>query len=145
MLFGHHEIFLRQIEENFESKIVARGDRLSVEGPVKDVDMMIRLLQDLVTRIGQGEYISEQYLHYAITMIQENGKGPAESISHDDLLTGLLKKIIKPKTVGQTEYIEAIEKNDVVFSIGPAGTGKTYLAVAEAVAHLKAKKVNRIA
>ena len=105
---------------------------------------VVRLLNDFVTRIKQGDIVTEQYVNYAISMVQENGFAPAEYISTEALLTNSLKKVIKPKTIGQTNYVEAIDKNDLVFAIGPAGTGKTYLAVAMAVAELKAKRVNRV-
>jgi len=144
VLFGQNHTFLRVIETRFSSKIIARGDRIIVEGPPADVEQVFRLLGDLVTRIKQGDYITEQYLNYAIAVIKEDGYGPAEVISTEALLTSALKKVIKPKTIGQTRYVEAIDKNDIVFSIGPAGTGKTYLAVAIAVAELKANKVNRL-
>jgi phosphate starvation-inducible PhoH-like protein len=79
-----------------------------------------------------------------MAMVKENGQGPAESISTEALLTSSLKRVIKPKTIGQTRYVEAVDKHDIVFAIGPAGTGKTYLACAMAVAELKAKRVSRI-
>ena len=144
ILFGQNDAFLRAIESRFLSKIVARGDKIIVEGPPDDIERVFRLLGDLVTRIKQGDYITEQYLNYAITMVKEEGYGPAEVISTETLLTSALKKVIKPKTVGQTRYVEAIDRSDIVFSIGPAGTGKTYLAVAMAVAELKANKVTRL-
>ena len=144
LLFGQNGVFLRMIEARFDSKIVARGDRIVVEGPAREVDLVIRLLGDLVTRVQHGEFLTEQYLNYAITMVRENGQGPAEAISTEALLTSALKKVIKPKTVGQTRYVEAVDRHDIVFAIGPAGTGKTYLACAMAVAELKAKKVSRI-
>ncbi|MEW6413100.1 MAG: PhoH family protein [Candidatus Zixiibacteriota bacterium] len=144
LLFGQNDVFLRLIEAHIPAKIVARGDRIVVEGSQRDVDMVIRLLNDFLTRVKQGDYLTEQYVHYAIGMVKENGYGPAEYIGTEQLLTNSLKKVIKPKTIGQSKYVEAVEKNDIVFSIGPAGTGKTYLAVAMAVAELKAKKVNRI-
>ncbi|MFQ6009477.1 MAG: PhoH family protein [Candidatus Zixiibacteriota bacterium] len=144
ILFGRNGVFLRIIESRFSSKIVARGDKIIVEGPSLDVERVIRLFGDLVTRIKQGDYITEQYLNYAITMVKENGYGPAEDISTEVLLTSSLKKVIKPKTIGQTRYVEAVNKNDIVIVIGPAGTGKTYLAVAMAVAELKANRVNRL-
>ena len=137
ILFGQNDAFLRAIESRFLSKIVARGDKIIVEGPPVDIERVFRLLGDLVTRIKQGDYITEQYLNYAITMVKEDGYGPAEVISTETLLTSALKKVIKPKTVRQTRYVEAIDRSDIVFSIGPAGTGKTYLAVAMAVAELK--------
>ncbi len=144
VLFGQNDVFLRIIESRFYCKIVARGDTVIVEGPPTDVEQIFRLLSDLVTRIKLGDYVTQQYLNYAIGMVKENGYGPAEEISTEALLTNALRKAIKPKTVGQTRYVEAVSKNDIVFSIGPAGTGKTYLAVAMAVAELKTGKVNRI-
>lgn len=144
LLFGQNDVFLRIIESNFSSKIIARGDRIIIEGSPPVVDRVVRLLNDFVTRIKQGDYLTQQYVNYAIGMVKENGYGPAEFISTEQLLTNSLKKVIKPKTIGQTRYVEAVDKHDIVFSIGPAGTGKTYLAVAMAVAELKAKKVNRV-
>jgi len=144
LLFGQNDVFLRIIETRFLCKIIARSDKVLVEGPPEDVERVLRLLGDLVTRVKQGDIITEQYINYAIAMVQENGQGPAPEISTAALLTSALKKAIKPKTVGQSKYVEAVDKNDIVFSIGPAGTGKTYLAVAMAVAELKANRVNRI-
>ena len=144
LLFGQADSFLRIIESRFDARIVARGDRVMVEGSTKAVDQVIQLLTDLVKRLSRGDYITDQYLNYAISMVLENGQGPAESISTEALLTSALKKAIKPKTIGQTRYVEAVDKRDIVFAIGPAGTGKTYLAVAMAVAELKAKRVTRI-
>jgi len=144
LLFGQNDIFLRLIESRFLRKIVARGEKIQIEGPALEIEQIRRLLGDLVTRIKNGDTITEQYLTYAMSMIRENGEGPAGSISTEKLLTSALKKAIKPKTVGQTNYVNAVDENDLVFAIGPAGTGKTYLAVAMAVAELKAKQVNRI-
>jgi len=144
LLFGQNDVYLRIIESRFLCKIIARGDKVLVEGPPEDVERVLRLLGDLVTRVKQGDIITEQYINYAIAMVQENGQGPATEISTAALLTSALKKAIKPKTVGQSKYVDAVDKNDIVFSIGPAGTGKTYLAVAMAVAELKANRVNRI-
>ncbi len=144
LLFGQNDVFLRMIEARLQVTIVARGEKVLIEGPVEDVERVNRVLHDLMTRIKMGDVITEQYLNYAISMVTEGGPGPADMISTEALLTSALKKTIKPKTVGQTKYVEAVDKNDIVFSIGPAGTGKTYLACAMAVAELKAKKVNRI-
>jgi len=144
LLFGQNDVYLRIIESRFLCKIIARGEKVVVEGPPGDVEQVTRLFGDLMTRVKLGDIITEQYLNYAIAMVQENGEGPAKEISTETLLTSALKKAIKPKTVGQSLYVEAVDKNDIVFSIGPAGTGKTYLAVAMAVAELKAKRVNRI-
>lgn len=144
LLFGQNDMFLRMVESHFLSKIIARGDKILIEGLPQEVEQIRRLLGDFVTRLKAGDAITEQYVTYAISMIRENGRGPADAISTERLLTSALKKSIKPKTVGQTDYVTAVDENDLVFSIGPAGTGKTYLAVAMAVAELKAKRVNRI-
>lgn len=144
LLFGQNDVFLRMIESAFDARLVARGDKVKVEGPPAEVDQVMRVLGDLVTRIKQGSLINEQYVTYAIGMVRENGVGPAEEISTEGLLTTSLKRAIKPRTIGQSKYVEAVDRSDVVFSIGPAGTGKTYLAVAMAVAELKAKRVNRV-
>ncbi len=144
LLFGQNDIILRIIEQRLGAKVVARGDRIFVEGQPPEVEKTIRVLSDMVTRIKQGEFITEQYVNYAMSMVQENGYGPASDIATEALISSALKKIIKPKTVGQKSYVEAVDKNGLVFVIGPAGTGKTYLAVAMAVAELKAKKVERI-
>ena len=144
LLFGQNDVFLRMIEARFDASIVARGDRVRVEGCPADVDRVIRLLDDFITRVKQGNIITEQYVNYAIDMVRENGYGPANDISTEQLLISSLKKVIKPRTVGQSQYVEAVDRHDITFVIGPAGTGKTYLAVAMAVADLKARKVNRI-
>jgi len=144
LLFGQNDVFLRIIETRFLVKIVARGDRIVLEGDPSELTLVTRLLQDFTTRVKFGDTITEQYVNYAIAMVRENGRGPADEISTEALLTSALKKVIKPKTVGQTKYVQAINDNDIVFAIGPAGTGKTYLACAAAVAELKAKRVNRI-
>ncbi|MFQ5453686.1 MAG: PhoH family protein [Candidatus Zixiibacteriota bacterium] len=144
LLFGQNDVFLRLIETHFPCKIIARGEKIIVEGAPSDTEKIIRLLNDFVTRLKHGDYLTEQYVYYAISMVKENGYGPAEFISTEQLLSNSLKKVIKPKTIGQSTYVDAVDKHDLVFAIGPAGTGKTYLAVAMAVAELKAKKVNRI-
>jgi len=144
ILYGQNDLFLRIIETSFGSKIIARGEKITIEGTPDQVESVVKLFEDLVERIRQGDYISQQYLNYAIAMVKENGYGPANNISTKSMLISSLKKDINPKTVGQTKYVDAVEDFDVVFAIGPAGTGKTYLAVAMAVAHLKADRVQRI-
>jgi phosphate starvation-inducible PhoH-like protein len=140
VLFGQNNVRLRLIESQFDVKIVARGETVSLEGEKTEVENVIRLLEDVITRLRQGHEVTEQYLFYAIGMVKEEGRGPAELLG--DRANGA--PLVTPRTVGQKEYLEAIEKHDIVFAIGPAGTGKTYLAVGHAVAELKAKLKNRI-
>ncbi|MEA3297727.1 MAG: hypothetical protein U9R56_07680, partial [candidate division Zixibacteria bacterium] len=110
LLFGQNDMFLRMVEQRFDSKMVARGDRVSVEGSPADVDRVVRLFEDFVTRVKQGDFITEQYVNYAIGMVKEDGYGPAESISTEELLTNSLRKAIKPKTVGQSNYVDAVNR-----------------------------------
>ncbi len=142
VLFGQNSLHIRVIESRFDVKIVARGESVVIEGGRGEVENVVRLLEDMILRTNMGQELSERYLIYAIDMVKEEGHGPAELLS--EVANGAAATLIQPKTVGQKKYMEAIEDNDIVFSIGPAGTGKTYLAVAQAVAELKAKRKNRI-
>nr|MBN2277106.1 PhoH family protein [candidate division Zixibacteria bacterium] len=144
LLFGQNDVFLRIIENAFQANIIARGDSIVIEGDHNEVEKIIDLFDDLTTRIKQGNYLTEQYLNYSMEMVKEGKGGPAMAMAGDIIANGVLQKAIRPKTLGQKLYLNAIDENDIVFSIGPAGTGKTYLAVAVAVAALKEKSVKRI-
>ncbi len=135
LLLGQNHSHLRLIEKSFNPVIIARGEKIVIEGKADEVDQVVNLFKDLMVRLKQGDYITEQYLNYAIEMVKDGRDGPAEVMAQ---LAGVgaLKRVAKPKTIGQKQYLEAIAENDIVFSIGPAGTGKTYLAVAVAVAAL---------
>jgi phosphate starvation-inducible protein PhoH and related proteins len=142
ILFGQNGINIRLIESQFPVTVIARGETVLVEGAPQDVDNVCRLIEDMIARMSKGHELSERYLLYAMDMVREEGRGPAEILNEKP--EGAAAALIVPKTVGQKEYMQAIEKNDIVFSIGPAGTGKTFLAVAQAVAELKAKRKNRV-
>lgn len=145
VLFGQNGVFLRIIEEAFSIKIIARGETVTLEGAEKDVKQVETVIHDLISYLRKNNELSERYVLYSISMVKQNGVGPAEEIESAALITSIVtKESIKPRTVGQKEYVKAMETNDIVIVIGPAGTGKTYLAVATAVAALKQKKVNRI-
>jgi phosphate starvation-inducible PhoH-like protein len=142
VLFGHNDANIRLIESQFNVKIVARGDSILIEGDRHEVDGTANVFEDMMTRINQGHDLSERYLSYAIDMIKEEGRGPADELNgHTNSIASTL---ISPRTVGQKKYIKSIQKHDIVFGIGPAGTGKTFLAVAQAVSELKAKHKKRI-
>ncbi len=145
VLFGQNGVFLRIIEEAFGIKIIARGEIVTLEGPEKDVKQVETVIHDLISHLRKNNELSERYVLYSISMVKQNGVGPAAEIESAALITSIVtKESIKPRTVGQKEYVQAMETNDIVIVIGPAGTGKTYLAVATAVAALKQKRVNRI-
>lgn len=142
LLFGNNNSHIRTIENSFDAQIVARGDTIHISGP--QTDLVEILFYDLFIRLKQKGEISQQYLQYSISMIKDMGRGPATELEVDSALSTISRTEISPKTIGQRHYVEAIEQHDIVFSIGPAGTGKTYLAVAEAVAGLKSKIFSRI-
>ncbi len=144
LLFGQNGHFMKLIEDAFDASIVARGDTILLEGNASEVSQLEDLFTDLTLRLQKGNIITEQYLNYSIEMVKEGKGGPAAMIDDEVAINTALLKSIKPRTLGQKAYLKAIEENDVVFAIGPAGTGKTYLAVAVAVAALKDKLVNRI-
>jgi phosphate starvation-inducible PhoH-like protein len=145
LLFGQSGSFLRLIESQFDAKIVARGDCITLEGEEKEVKLLEALFTDIITHLRKNKELSERYVLYAIGMVKQNGIGPFNDLQVGSIVTSIVtKESIKPRTVGQKNYVEAIERYDIVFSIGPAGTGKTYLGVAMAVSALKQKTVGRV-
>ena len=145
LLFGQSGSLLRLIESQFDAKIVARGDSINLEGEEKEVTLLEALFTDIITHLRKNKELSERYVLYAISMVKEDGIGPFNDLQVGSIVTSIVtKESIKPRTIGQKNYVEAIEKYDIVFSIGPAGTGKTYLGVAMAVSALKQKMVGRV-
>jgi phosphate starvation-inducible PhoH-like protein len=143
-LFGPHDAFLKVIEADTEVKIISRGGEILVTGPSDQVDRTQELFRVLLTLIRQGLELNERDVVYA--------KRLSETDKADELLelyqeeVGITQKgqKIRVKTLGQRHYVTAIQKKDIVFGIGPAGTGKTFLAVVMAVMALKSNRVKRI-
>jgi len=144
LLFGPSDIHLRLIEEKLPLKLVSRGEVLVIEGDPALVEKAAILFADLIARLKSKQVITEQYILYSLSKIESDGLGPAGELEAKAVITSLTKEAVQPKTIGQKDYLAAMENYDIVFSIGPAGTGKTFLAVAKAVADLKAGKVSRI-
>ena len=139
-LLGAGDVNLRRMRELTKAKLIARGETVTITGPAPEVARAERMVRDAldVVRSG-GELTPESLLRSA--RLSEEGR----SLAQETQVTGLsLPRGLKPKTPGQKEYLEKVEKSDITFGVGPAGTGKTYLAVAMAVQALKAKKVKRI-
>ena len=143
-VFGSFDENIRRIEESLGVTIVNRGTDLRVTGDVEAVDKACRTLEGLLSLASKGETIDEQRVRYLITLVQEGNDEYVEQIAKDVVCITANGKPIKAKTVGQQKYMKAIEKNTITLGVGPAGTGKTYLAVAAAVAAFRAKTVNRI-
>src|SRR5690606_4016040 len=142
-LFGHSDVHLRAIERKFPVRLVARGSNLIIEGPPAAVQRVQRLFQELIDVLSRGHRLTEQDVEAAINMaaMDEEAIG---SILGDTVIMTKRGRPVRPKTAGQKEYLEAMRRSSMVFAIGPAGTGKTYLAVAMAVAALKKGQVHRI-
>jgi phosphate starvation-inducible PhoH-like protein len=145
LLFGQGGSYLRLIEDQFDAKIVARGDSIVLRGEERELSLLETLFCDLTNQLKKNHKLSERYVLYAISMVKQDGIGPFNDLQVGSIVTSIVtREKIKPRTVGQKDYIKAIESSDLVFSIGPAGTGKTYLAVAMAVAALKKRMVARV-
>ncbi|MGQ9631246.1 MAG: PhoH family protein [bacterium] len=140
-LFGKHDEYLKLIEENFAVNLVARGDELTISGA--EGDSVNRLFEELLAIIREGAALNLQDVRYAIKMIKDNGGDGLHKIFGEGICM-TKRGFIKPKTMGQKEYVDAIRQYDLVFGIGPAGTGKTFLSVAMAVSDFRARRVKRI-
>ncbi|HAE54264.1 MAG TPA: phosphate starvation-inducible protein PhoH, partial [Acidimicrobiaceae bacterium] len=141
-LFGKHDEHLSFIEKKYGVTLVARGDALLITGKGDSVSEASGLLTHLVDRLRKGPKINESEL---AALIQQSPAPPAyEEVADEQNVAHTYKGCIRPRTRGQVRYIEAIAQNDIVFGIGPAGTGKTYQAVACAVSALKNNEVEKI-
>jgi phosphate starvation-inducible PhoH-like protein len=144
-LFGQGGSFLRIIESQFDAKIIARGNNVIIQGDEKEINQIGALFNALLAHVKKNQELSEKYVLYSISLVKEEEERSPDNLQVSSLVTSIFtKEVIQPRTVGQKEYVRAMEEYDIVFSIGPAGTGKTYLAVAKAVASLKNKEVSRL-
>ena len=141
-IIGVNDDYLHLIESRFGSRITVRGDQILIAGDKTECEMLTSLFTELVKRAQAGEPMSRRDLIHAIELLR-NGEYAPKDLREDVLLT-FRGKAIRPKTAGQKRYVDAIRTNTITFGIGPAGTGKTYLAVAMAVSAFRAKEVNRI-
>jgi phosphate starvation-inducible PhoH-like protein len=142
-LFGKFDENIKIIEQAFDVSIVNRGNEVKVTGTGK-VELACETILKLLEIAKRGESINQQNVNYIVGLVMEDNKEDIEKMLDDVVIVTARGKYVKCKTLGQKKYIDAIKKNDVVFGIGPAGTGKTYLAIAMAVRFLKEKKVGRI-
>src|SRR4051794_21056969 len=142
-LLGAKDEILRLIERTLASDIHVRGNEITITGAPADNATAERLFSELIELIEKGETLSVDSVRRTATMLEDNtSERPAEVLTLNIL--SRRGKTIRPKTLGQKRYVDAIDQNTIVFGIGPAGTGKTYLAMAKAVQALQAKQVNRI-
>ncbi len=143
-VFGSFDENIKRIEDALAVSIVNRGTELKVSGDEEAADKAVRTLEGLLSLAAKGETIDEQRVRYLITLVKEGNDHQVAQMAKDVVCITAKGKPIKAKTVGQQRYMKAIQKNTVTIGVGPAGTGKTYLAVAAAVAAFRERTVNRI-
>lgn len=143
-LFGQFDENLRYLEGEFPVKLVPRGTEVIIIGEAGPVGEVEQVLKELRALAEEGNVLTPQDVRLTIGLLKHKGNGGLDPTQEETILITHRGKAVKPKTLGQKRYIEAIRKHDVVFGIGPAGTGKTYLAMAMAVRALKNREINRI-
>ncbi len=143
-LFGVNDAHLKVIERELNVSIVTRGETVHASGAVETVTLVEKILQQLLVVIRKGLSITERDVAYAIQLAQQGKIAQFEELYEEEIFKTAKGKSIRVKTMGQRRYIHAMKKNDIVFGIGPAGTGKTYLAVVMAVRALKQGYVKKI-
>ncbi len=143
-LFGSFDENIKLIENQYSVNVISRGSDLKITGEAENVAKAVRAVNGLLLLINKGEALSEQNVRYVMGLVDEGGEDKLAAMTNNCICISSKGKPIKPKTLGQEKYVDAIKDSTVVFGIGPAGTGKTYLAVAMAVNAFRAKEVNRI-
>ncbi|MBQ1603243.1 MAG: PhoH family protein [Oscillospiraceae bacterium] len=143
-LFGSFDENVRLIESEFNVTIANREGELRVNGDVENTMLACKALNALLTLSNRGETISEQNVRYVIGLARAGQEDKVSELTQDVICISAKGRPVKPKTIGQKRYVDSIMQNTVTIGVGPAGTGKTYLAVAAAVAAFRERKINRI-
>lgn len=144
-LFGNFDENMKKLEKHYGVQILSHGSHVKVRGDALAVTKTCRAIGCLLTMLGKGEQLTAQNIDYVMNMVEDGEDDKISAITDADCICITSKgRPVKPKTLGQRKYVEAIRDNTITIGVGPAGTGKTYLAVALAVQAFRAKKVNRI-
>lgn len=143
-VFGQFDIFAKKIERTLKVSLIARGETVKILGEVASVEKAGKVLSQLVELSKRGNTIQEQNVNYILSLVMEDSEENVLEIDKDVICHTLQGKPIKPKTLGQKKYVDAIRNQMIVFGLGPAGTGKTYLAMAMAIIAFKNNEVGRI-
>ena len=143
-LFGAFDENIRIIEQELSVSVVNRESSLKISGEAENVMLAVKAIQGLLSLSAKGETISQQNVRYIIELVRAGQESKLALLAKDVVCVTAKGKPIKAKTVGQQKYVDAIKNNTITLGVGPAGTGKTYLAVAAAVAAFREKQINRI-
>ena len=143
-LFGSFDTNVKMIEEAYGVTVLLRGTDIKVTGDAEKVGPAVRVIETLLSLLNNGEALTEQNIHYVMSLVSEGQEDRATQLAEDVICITAKGRPLKSKTLGQKKYIEAIRQNTITFGVGPAGTGKTYLAVAMAVRAFRAHEINRI-
>lgn len=143
-LFGSFDSNIRIIQDEFNVNIVNRGSEVKISGNDSDVSKAYNCIESLLKIAQSGDDITEQQVRYILSMADESDPQEIANLSDGGICVTTSGKIIKPKTLGQKKYIDSISKNTISFGVGPAGTGKTFLAVSMAVRAFKSHEINKI-
>ncbi len=143
-LYGSFDENIRLLQKQYNVSIVNRDGDIKITGEEDDTFKAAQAIETLIFLAGKGEQINEQTIRYVLSMVDDGTQDELKKLSDDGICITMGGKIVKPKTLGQKRYISSIKENTIVIGIGPAGTGKTYLAVAMAVKAFRAHEVNKI-
>lgn len=143
-LFGNFDENIKLLESHYGVKVVSRGSEIKITGEAESVSKAVKAVNGLLLLINRGEALTEQNVRYVISLADDGNEDKLISLSGDCICITSKGKPVKPKTLGQKKYVDSIRNNTITLGAGPAGTGKTYLAVAMAVKAFRAKEVNRI-
>lgn len=143
-VFGQFDVFAKKIERTLHVTLIARGENVKIMGEAVRVEKARKVLNQLVELSKRGNTIEEQNVNYTLALVMEDSEESVVEIDKDIICHTIQGKPIKPKTLGQKKYVDAIRKQMITFGLGPAGTGKTYLAMAMAITAFKNNEVGRI-
>ena len=143
-VFGEYDVYMKKIERAFQVSLISRDGSLHILGPQQRVTAAKRVLGQLLVMSQRGDVIGEQEVNYMIAMSMEEKDSSVLELDKDCICRTVTGRPVKPKTLGQKEYVDAIRSRMIVFGLGPAGTGKTYLAMAMAIQAFRSDEVSRI-
>ncbi len=143
-LFGNFDENIRTVENRYSVQIVCRGGDIKITGDLQNAEAAEKAIRSMLQILGKGEPLNDQNIPYVFSLVEEGREAQIATLFNDCICISSKGKPVKAKTLGQKQYVEAIANNTIVLGVGPAGTGKTYLAVAMAVKAFRAGEVSRI-